>query len=97
MPGTVAGFALALEKYGSGKLSWAEVCEPSRRLAAEGHVISQNTAAMLQRSAARLGEFAETKRVYLNGGTPPKAGDLFKQPDLAATFARLQKAGPREF
>ncbi len=97
VPGTVAGFALALEKYGSGKLSWAEVCEPSRRLAAEGHVISQNTAAMLQRSAARLGEFAETKRVYLNGGTPPKAGDLFKQPDLAATFARLQKAGPREF
>jgi gamma-glutamyltranspeptidase/glutathione hydrolase len=38
VPGTVAGFALALEKYGSGKLSWAEVCEPSRRLAAEGHV-----------------------------------------------------------
>ena len=30
------GFALALEKYGSGKLTWADVCEPSRRLAADG-------------------------------------------------------------
>ena len=29
-----SGFALALEKYGSGKVSWADVCEPARRLAA---------------------------------------------------------------
>jgi gamma-glutamyltranspeptidase / glutathione hydrolase len=97
VPGTVAGFALALEKYGSGKLTWAEVCEPARRLAAEGHVVSQGTAANLRSHASLLGRFDESKRIFLKGGTFWKAGEIWKQPDLAATFARLQKTGPREF
>ncbi len=96
-PGSVAGFALALQKYGSGKLTWADVCEPSRRLAADGHVLSQTTAHGLRAYAKLLGQFAESKKIYLNGGAFWKTGDLWKQPDLAATFARLQKNGPREF
>lgn len=96
-PGSVAGFALALQKYGSGKLTWADVCEPSRRLAADGHVVSQTTAHGLRGYAKLLGQFAESKKIYLKDGAFWKAGDLWKQPDLAATFARLQKNGPREF
>jgi gamma-glutamyltranspeptidase/glutathione hydrolase len=96
VPGTVAGFALALEKYGSGKLTWADVCEPARRLAADGHIVSQGTAAGL-RLAKNLAQFAESKKIYLNDGQFWKAGDRWKQPDLAATFARLQQHGPREF
>ena len=97
VPGSVAGFALALEKYGSGKLAWADVCEPSRRLAANGHIVSQGTAANLRGNARLLAQFDESKRIYLNGGAFWKAGDLWKQPDLAATFVRLKKNGPREF
>ncbi|MSU22658.1 MAG: gamma-glutamyltransferase [Opitutus sp.] len=96
VPGSVAGFALALQKYGSGKLSWADVCEPARRLAAEGHIVSQATAAGL-RGAKNLAQFAESKKVYQRDGTFWKSGDRWPQPDLAATFARLQKEGPREF
>ena len=96
-PGSVAGFAFALQKYGSGKLSWADVCEPSRRLAADGHRVSQTTAQGLRTYEKLLGQFDESKKIYLNGGTFWKAGDLWKQPDLAATFSRLQKNGPREF
>jgi gamma-glutamyltranspeptidase / glutathione hydrolase len=97
VPGTVAGFALALEKYGSGKLTWAEVCEPARRLAADGHIVSQGTAANLKHHTKLLSQFEDSKKIYLNNGALWKAGDLWKQPDLAATFARLQKGGPREF
>ncbi len=97
VPGSVAGFALALEKYGSGKLTWADVCEPARRLAADGHLVSQGSAAQMRNSAKLLGQFDESKKIYLNDGNFWKAGDLWKQPDLAATFARLQKNGPREF
>jgi gamma-glutamyltranspeptidase/glutathione hydrolase len=32
VPGSVAGFALAMQKYGSGKVTWAQVVEPARRL-----------------------------------------------------------------
>jgi gamma-glutamyltranspeptidase / glutathione hydrolase len=96
VPGSVAGFALALEKYGSKKISWADVCEPARRLA-EAHVLSQGTAASLRSRDNRLGQFEESKRIFQNGGAFWKAGDIFRQPDLAATFARLKKDGPREF
>jgi gamma-glutamyltranspeptidase/glutathione hydrolase len=96
VPGSVAGFALALEKYGSGKLTWADVCEPARRLAADGHVVSPATTAGLKR-ATNLAAFADSKKIYQNGGAFWNAGDLWRQPELAATFARLQKDGPREF
>jgi gamma-glutamyltranspeptidase/glutathione hydrolase len=97
VPGSVAGFALAQQKYGSGKVTWADVCEPARRLAAEGFVVSQGTAASLKAEARLLGQFPESKRIFLGNGTFIKAGDIWRQPDLAATFARIQKNGPREF
>ena len=97
VPGTIAGFALALEKYGSGKLTWADVCEPARRLAADGHVVSQGTAANLRAHEKLLGQFPDSRKIYLNAGSYWKTGDTWKQPELAATFALLQKHGPREF
>lgn len=97
VPGSVAGFALALQKYGSGKLSWADVCEPARRLAADGHRITPIAAALHRTHAKLLTQFDESKKIFLNGGAFWKPGDLWIQADLAATFARLQKNGPREF
>jgi gamma-glutamyltranspeptidase/glutathione hydrolase len=97
IPGSVAGFALALEKYGSRKLTWADVCEPARRLAADGHIVTQGSATQFRNSAKLLGQFEESQRIFLNDGAYWKTGDLWRQPDLAATFARLQKNGPREF
>ena len=97
VPGSVAGFALALQKYGSGKLSWADVCEPARRLAADGHRVTPIAAALHRTHAKLLTQFDESKKIFLNGGAFWKPGDLWIQADLAATFARLQKNGSREF
>jgi len=98
VPGSVAGFALAMEKYGSHRVTWADVCEPARRLAAEGHRVSQTTAHGLREWGPRLlGQFPESKKIYLKDGAFWNAGDLWVQADLGATFARLQKFGPREF
>lgn len=97
IPGSVAGFALAVEKYGSHRVTWAEICEPARRLAAEGHVVSQSTAHSLQAFAQLLGQFDESKKIYLKDGAFWSAGEKWVQADLGETFARLQKNGPREF
>lgn len=98
VPGSVAGFALALEKYGSQRVSWAEVCEPARRLASEGHHVSQTTAHNLREWAPRLlALYAESKKIYLKDGAFWNAEELWVQTDLGETFARLQKFGPREF
>lgn len=97
VPGTVAGFALALEKYGSGRVTWAQVCEPARRLAAEGHRVSQGTAQNLRAWEKLLGRFPESRRIYLKDGAYWEPGERWIQADLGETLARLQRHGPREF
>jgi len=96
VPGTVAGMELALKKYGSGKLSWAQLIEPARRLAALGFPVSH----LLERSLrtnTKLYQYAESRRIFQNDGKFYAEGERLRQPELAATFARMQRRGPREF
>jgi gamma-glutamyltranspeptidase/glutathione hydrolase len=97
VPGTMAGLALAEQKYGSGRLSWADLIEPARRLAADGFAVTPALARDMQASSELLGQFPESRRVYLRNGRFYRAGDRLRQPDLAATLKRLQQGGPREF
>jgi gamma-glutamyltranspeptidase/glutathione hydrolase len=97
VPGTVAGMELALRKYGSGKLTWAQLIEPARRLAAEGFPVPYSLARSMRANADELGLYPESKKVYLNGGRFWNEGDVWRQPELAQTFARLQRLGAREF
>ncbi len=96
VPGTVRGMELALKKYGSGKLGWAQLIEPARQLA-NGFTVNYSLARSLRGSSEYLSQYPETKRIYLNGGKFYNEGEIFWQPDLSATFARLQKFGPNEF
>src|SRR2546423_7321002 len=97
VPGTVRGMELALKKYGSHRLTWAQLIEPARRLAANGFTVTNTLARGLRGNREYLSKYGETKRIYLNNGKFYNEGDLFRQPDLAATFARLQQRGPDEF
>jgi len=97
VPGTVRGMELALKKYGSGKLTWSQLVEPARRLATEGFTVTNSLARSLRGNDDYLSQYAETKRIYLNNGKFYSEGDLFKQPDLGATFTRIQRMGPNEF
>ncbi|HEX6732459.1 MAG TPA: gamma-glutamyltransferase [Pyrinomonadaceae bacterium] len=97
VPGTVRGMELALKKYGSGRLTWAQLIEPARQLAAGGFSVTHSLARSLKGNDDYLSQYPETKRIYLKGGKFYKEGEIFRQPDLAATFARLQRSGPNEF
>jgi gamma-glutamyltranspeptidase/glutathione hydrolase len=97
VPGTVRGMELALKKYGSGKFRWSQLIEPARRLAAEGFVVNRTLANSLEDSKDYLSQYDETKRIYLRNGRYYQEGELFRQPDLAASFKRLQAGGPNEF
>jgi gamma-glutamyltranspeptidase/glutathione hydrolase len=97
VPGTVRGMEMALKHYGSGKLSWSQLVEPARRLAADGFTVTHELARNLRGNDDYLSLYAETKRIYLNNGKFYNEGNLFRQPELAATFARLQRGGPNDF
>jgi gamma-glutamyltranspeptidase / glutathione hydrolase len=96
VPGTVAGMELALKNYGSGKLTWSQLVEPARRLAAEGFPVGHRLARSL-RGNDFLSIYPETRRIFLRDGNFYNDGEIFRQPDLAATFARIQRSGPKEF
>jgi gamma-glutamyltranspeptidase / glutathione hydrolase len=97
VPGTVRGMELALKKYGSHRLNWAQLIEPARALAANGITVTYNLARGLRGAQEYLSKYPETKRIYLKNGQLYNEGELFRQPELAATFARLQRGGPDEF
>ena len=94
VPGTVRGLALALRKYGTK--SWAAMLAPARRLAGEGFAVTWDLSRSLKASS-RLGRFAESRRIFLNGGRYFSVGDTLRQADLAATLDRLIENGPDEF
>ncbi len=94
VPGTVAGLELAQRKY--GKLKWRDVIEPARSLAANGFAVSPAMEASL-RAEKSLAQFPESRRIFLRDGAFYKAGEMFKQPELGATLARLQEQGGQEF
>lgn len=97
VPGTVAGMALALKQYGSGKLTWSQLIEPARKLAADGFVVTHRLEGALRDNEALFSPCADSRRIFLRDGKLYREGEILRQPELAATLGRLQKKGPREF
>ncbi|MDR5902199.1 gamma-glutamyltransferase [Halomonas icarae] len=96
VPGTVAGLAMALEKYGT--LSLAEALEPAIRLAEEGFVVPPRFVKGLQDTRGRFEAWdASMAKFFKEDGSAYQVGDLFQQPDLAATLKRIAEEGAREF
>src|SRR5262245_59111885 len=96
VPGTVAGMALAHTRF--GKLPWKTLLEPARRLAKDGFPASQRMALILALQAPVMKQFPDSAKIFLHGSDRPlKQGELVREPELAATIARLQKHGWREF
>lgn len=98
IPGTVAGLALAHEKYGSGKFTLAELIAPAIELARNGVDIVDDTADSLPRAQARLARWPSSAPIFLNsdGGTLTQ-GQSLVQGDLAATLNIIARNGPRGF
>jgi gamma-glutamyltranspeptidase/glutathione hydrolase len=87
VPGSVAGMVYAEHKY--GKLTLKQVMAPAIRLAREGYVLSWEEAGDLQ--DRHLAEFPESRRVFQRNGDFYKAGETFRQPDLARTLQRISQ------
>ncbi|MDQ3220788.1 MAG: gamma-glutamyltransferase [Acidobacteriota bacterium] len=97
VPGTLAGFDLAFKKYGSGKIKWRDLVEPSRILAQNGYKLTFRLANLLEAYKTNLSKYADSSRIFLNDGKFYKEGDIFRQPELAQTLGRIQAQGAKEF
>jgi len=92
VPGSVAGMVYAEKKY--GKLTLSKVMAPAIRLASLGFVLTEEEAAELHDETLTM--FPDSKRIFQRDGDFYKAGETFKQPELAATL-RTIAADPDDF
>ena len=94
VPGTVAGLALAEEKYGSGRFTLADLIAPAIALAREGFGVSATT--VPASVAPRLARWPSSAAIFLKpDGTALSAGDRLTQSDLANSLEAVAKEGPR--
>jgi gamma-glutamyltranspeptidase / glutathione hydrolase len=98
VPGTVAGLALALEKYGSGKFNLAGLLQPAIVLARDGFVLDDDMADTLPAAQHRMAEWPTSVKIFSQAdGTWLRGGDRLVQTDLAATLSAIAEQGPRGF
>ena len=98
VPGTVAGLTLALERYGSGRFTLAELVAPAIVLAREGVPVEDDLLDSLLLAQPRLARWPSAARIFLKpDGTPLGAGDRLVRNDLAATLETIGREGPRAF
>lgn len=96
IPGTVAGLALALEKYGTIPLERA--IRPALELAENGFPVSDNLARSLEDARSRMEKEPESMRVFFKeGGGAYAPGEILVQKDLAETLKLVSENGPDEF
>ena len=92
-PGTPGGLMTMLAEYGT--MSLKDVLEPAIQLA-DGYAIEAQTANAMENNKATIKQWKYSPAVYLPhlGETreAPSAGEVFKQPDLAATLRKLVEA-----
>ncbi len=91
-PGSVAGLVYAERKY--GRLGLKRVMAPATQLAREGFQLTPQEAAEL--SDPDLARFPASSHIFQRDGRLYKAGEIFRQPLLAATLERIA-ADPEDF
>jgi gamma-glutamyltranspeptidase/glutathione hydrolase len=91
-PGSVAGLVYAEKKY--GKLGLKRVMAPAIKLAADGFTLTVEEAHELTDSD--LARFPESRLLFQRNGRLYRAGEIFKQPELARTLQRIA-ADPEDF
>ncbi len=93
-PGTPGGMMVMLAEYGT--MSLAQVLAPALQMAEEGYPIEAALANSIEQNKARIKEWRYSPSVFLThpgeAREAPRAGEIFRQPALAATFRKLIEA-----
>lgn len=95
VPGTVAGLALAEQKY--GRLGLARVMAPAIRLAKHGFAASYELSESLRLDREFLSKSDASRRIFLRDGRLYEPGEVFKQPELARTLQAVARRGAKGF
>ncbi|KPI40334.1 putative gamma-glutamyltransferase YwrD [Cyphellophora attinorum] len=102
VPGAAAGWVDTIEKFGSGKLSLADILQPAIKLARKGFPVSESAAFRWRNSESNLKLASPNSNEMLKRDVDgsyraPGAGEILRNPALAETFETLAKQGKSGF
>lgn len=91
IPGAVDGWETLRVRFGSWQLG--ALLEPAIAIAEEGFPVSEVAAGMWHASASALATHPDAARTYLPGGRAPRAGEVFRNAHLAASYREVAREG----
>ncbi len=89
VPGVVDAWYTLLDRWGT--MTFAQVLQPAIETAENGFAIGERMAGAIAGSR-KLKKYPTSVKVYFPDGAAPKAGDIFRNPDLARTLRKLVEA-----
>ena len=89
LPCVVDAWYLLLDRWGT--MSFEQVLQPAIDLAEKGFPLGESSTEDIS-STSKIRKYPTTAKIYLPGGNLPKAGDIFRNPDLARTLRKLVEA-----
>jgi gamma-glutamyltranspeptidase/glutathione hydrolase len=95
VPGAVAGWNALHDRF--GKMEWKDLFQPAILLADAGFAVPELTSAFWEEAPERFAHDAEGQRIFLPNGNSPRAGQIFRNPDLAKALRVIAKNGSTEF
>jgi gamma-glutamyltranspeptidase/glutathione hydrolase len=91
LPGVVDAWYILLDRWGT--MSFEQVLQPAIDLAENGFPLSEAHArTIISARAEKILKYPSTIKIYKPNGEVPKAGEIFKNPDLARTLKKLVEA-----
>lgn len=91
VPGCVDGWFELHDRF--GKLPMDRILEPSIEYGEEGFPVTEVIAGYWKGGETAFADWPDAKATYLPGGKAPTEGEVFRNPNLAASYRAIAKAG----
>jgi gamma-glutamyltranspeptidase/glutathione hydrolase len=95
VPGAVSGWVALSKRFGA--MTFEKLFEPAIAYAANGFLVSPQTAWAWDRGHERYRDFEAYQRTFCPGGRAPRAGERFASPDHAATLRLIAATAGEAF
>jgi len=89
IPGVVDAWYTLLDRWGT--MRFEQVLQPAIEMAENGFPLGESSAGDIAENKKIL-KYPTTVKIYLPNGKPPQPGEIFRNPDLAATLRKLVEA-----
>ena len=95
VPGCVDGWDMLRSRFGS--MSFKQILQPAIKYGEEGFPVTEVIAGYWKGGQQRLKQWPDSAATYLPNGKAPKVGEIFKNPNLAASYRAIAKDGRDAF